>query len=72
MVLSDKTCGANEGGRNFHYQRNVPEAVSEGTDKTYLLLIVRIDQFEVARPLLQEKHELIGKSYSVLLLSLPT
>ena len=50
-------------------KRNVPEAEFPNGR---ILAIDSQDWFEVARPLLQEKHELIGKSYSVLLLSLPT
>ena len=53
----------------LQYKRNMPEAEFP---KGRIFAIDSQDHFEVARPLLQEKHELIGKSYSVLLLSLPT
>ncbi|CAH3163347.1 unnamed protein product, partial [Porites lobata] len=42
----------------LQYKRNVPEAEFP---KGRIFAIDSQDQFEVARPLLQEKHELIGK-----------
>ena len=52
----------------LQYIWNVPEAEFP---KGRIFAIDSQDQFKFARPLLQEKHEQIGKSYSVLLLSLP-
>ena len=48
----------------LQFKRNVPEAEFP---KGRIFATDSQDQFEVAKPLLKEKHELIGKSYSVLL-----
>ena len=70
-----RPCEVNEGARNFLLQNktSVQAKCARGRvrPKGRIFAIDSQDQFEVARPLLQEKHELIGKSYSVLLLSLP-
>ena len=69
LVERTKELGIFDFKIKLQYKRNVPEAEFP---KGRIFAIDSQDQFEVARPLLQEKHELIGKSYSVLLLSLPT
>ena len=69
LVERTKELGIFDFKIKLQYKRNVPEAEFP---KGRIIAIDSQDQFEVARPLLQEKHELIGKSYSVLLLSLPT
>ena len=55
-------------GIELWYARNVPEAEFP---KGRTFAIDSQDEFDVARPLLQEKQELVCKAYSVLLL-LPT
>ena len=69
LVERTKELGIFDFKIKLQYKRNVPEAEFP---KGRIFAIDSQDQFEVARPLLQEKHELIGKSYSVLLLSVPT
>ena len=63
LVERTKELGIFDFKIKLQYKRNVPEAEFP---KGRTFAIDSQDQFEVARPLLQEKHELIGKSYSVI------
>ena len=70
LVERTKELGIFDFKIKLQYKQNVPE---DEFPKGRIFTIDSQDQFEVARTtLLQEKHELIGKSYSVLLLLLPT